>query len=373
MPDLPTLTRAVNDSAENEPSLPSAVLPFTSIIIPCRNEEKYIGACLDSVLANDFPKERLEVLVVDGMSCDKTRTIVERFVRTHPPIRLLDNPRQITPVALNIGIKAARGEIIVRLDAHAHYERDYVSRCVESLGRYEVENVGGVMKTLPREDALISRAIALGLSHGFGVGPSYFRIHSTKPRGVDTVFGGCYRKKIFERLGLFNEALARGQDMEFNLRLKAAGGRTLIVPDIVSNYYPPATTMKFISHTFRNGVWAIIPFLYSEIIPVSWRHLVPLAFVLSLVGSVVLSLAWPSYGGWLLAGIAGAYVAVNIIASVHVAVRERDIRYPFVMSFIFAILHLGYGLGSLWGLVKALGTVIANGGLKRTRQAARPC
>ena len=106
-----------------------------------------------------------------------------------------------------------------------------------------------------------------------------FRVHTDEPKWVDTVFGGCYRREVFDRVGLFNENLVRGQDMEFNLRLKKAGGKTLLVPDIVSYYYARSDIKSFWKHNFTNGVWAILPFLYSPIMPVSWRHLVPLIFV----------------------------------------------------------------------------------------------
>jgi len=202
-------------------------LPFVSVIIPCRNEEKYIGKCLDSLVKQDYPKDKLEVLVVDGMSEDKTREIIEEHIKKYSFIKLLKNPRKFTPFGLNIGIKEAQGAIIIRMDAHAAYEKDYISKCVKSLEKYKVDNVGGIMKTLPANSTLISKAIALSLSSPFGVGNAYFRIGSKEPREVDTVFGGCYRREIFEKIGYFNENLPRGQDMEFNLRLREFGGKIL--------------------------------------------------------------------------------------------------------------------------------------------------
>ena len=260
-------------------------LPFVSVIVPCRNEEKFIGRCLDSIIANDFPKDGLEVLVIDGMSEDGTRKIVEEYVQKYPSIRFLNNLKKNTPCALNIGIKNAKGELILWMSAHNHYENNYISRCVESLNKYGADNVGGIMKTLPQEDNFTGQTIAASLSHRFGVWNSYFRIHTNEPKWVDTVFGGCYRKEVFDRVGLFNENLVRGQDMEFNLRLKKAGGKTLLVPNIVSYYYARSDIKSFWKHNWTNGVWAILPFLYSPIMPVSWRHLVPLIFVTSLLGT----------------------------------------------------------------------------------------
>lgn len=331
-----------------------AVEAFVSIIVPCRNEEKFIGVCLDSIAAMDYPKGRLEVVVVDGMSEDRTREIVEGYARTYPFIKLLSNPKKITPVGLNIGIAGARGDILCWMSAHNRYEKDYISRSVESLRAYSADNVGGIIVTQPREETLIGRVIVACLSHPFGVGSSYFRVHTGEPKWVDTVFGGCYRREVFERVGLFNEALVRGQDMEFNLRLKKAGGRTLLVPDIVSYYYARSDIKSFLRHNWINGVWAMLPFAYSEIMPVSWRHLIPVVFVTSLLGSAVLGfLATPFW--WLCLAIIIIYGLVNLAASLHIAWRERDFRYLVFLPLVFGMLHVGYGLGSLWGVIRLLG------------------
>jgi len=151
------------------------------------------------------------------------------------------------------------------------------------------------MITLPAQDTLIGKAIAKSLSCRFGVGNSYFRTGTDKPKWVDTVFGGCYRKEIFSKVGLFNESLPRGQDMEFNLRLKRAGFKTLLVPNIVSYYYAKPDMKSFIKHNYINGVWAILPFKYSKIMPVSLRSLVPLFFVVSLLSSWILAIFLPFF------------------------------------------------------------------------------
>ena len=326
-----------------------------SIIVPCRNEGKFIRLCLDSIIANDYPHDCLEVLVVDGMSEDETHLIAEAYAKQFPFIWLLDNRKQITPAALNIGIRNAKGNVIVRIDAHARLKEDYISQCVRFLDRSGADNVGGIMVTLPREEDLIGKAIVSCLSHPFGVGNSYFRVHAREPKWVDTVFGGCYRREVFTRIGLFNEDLERGQDMEFNLRLKNAGGKILLVPDIVSYYHARSDLRSFWTHNWSNGVWAVLPFLYSPIMPVSWRHLVPLLFVISLIGSVVLGfLATPLM--WLFLLIGGAYSAATLAASFHIAWRDRDPRFLLLMPLMFSTLHIGYGLGSLWGVLKLLRT-----------------
>jgi glycosyltransferase involved in cell wall biosynthesis len=326
---------------------------LVSIIVPCRNEEKFIGNCLDSIIAQDYSKDSLEVLVVDGLSEDRTRTIVKSFADRYPYIKLLDNFKKITSAALNIGIATARGDIIVWLSAHNEYEKNYITRSVDSLVQYGADVVGGIIRTLPREQTFIGTGIVFSLSHRFGIGSSYFRIHINKPRYVDAVFGGCYRRDIFTRVGLFNEKLTRGQDMEFNLRLKKAGGQILLVPDIISKYYARSDLRSFLTHNWINGVWAILPFLYSTTMPVSWRHLVPLAFILGLISTALLSIVW-HFGLILFLSIVCMYSLANLIASLHIVIRERKIRYLLIMPIIFASLHISYGIGSLCGLFKVM-------------------
>jgi len=331
----------------------NSINPLVTIIIPCRNEEKFIGGCLDSIIANDYPKERLEVLAIDGMSEDGSQAVIESYSKTYPWIRLIKNPKKITPIALNKGILDSKGELILWMSAHNRYEKDYISRSVESLNKYGADNVGGIMTTLPRIDNFTGRAIAASLSHRFGVGNSYFRVMPKEPKWVDTVFGGCYRREVFDRVGLFNENLVRGQDMEFNLRLKKAGGKTLLVPDIVSYYYARSDLKSFWKHNWVNGVWAILPFLYSPIMPVSWRHLVPLVFVIGLLGSVLLGFAWAPFF-YLFLIILGSYGLANLGASFQIALEKRNLKYFVVMPFVFGALHFSYGLGSLYGFLRVL-------------------
>jgi glycosyltransferase involved in cell wall biosynthesis len=322
-----------------------------SVIIPCRNEVRFLDRCLDSILANECTGYDLDVLVIDGMSEDGTRDIVERYSRRDKRVRLLDNPGKITPCALNIGIANATGEILIRMDAHATYVNNYIEKCAKALVEHGADNVGGIMNALPQKDSLMGRAIVKCLSHPFGVGNSYFRIHENQPRWVDTVFGGCYRRDVFERVGLFNEQLVRGQDMEFNLRLKKAGGKILLFPDVASTYYARSDMLSFFKHNWGNGVWAVLPFLYSQIMPVCWRHLVPLAFVTALLVFSILALFIPLFALPFLS-LVSLYLVACLVVSIQIALKERDPRYLFMMPVVFAALHLVYGAGSLWGMMK---------------------
>ena len=324
---------------------------FVSIIIPCRDEENYIGSCLDSIIAQDFPKEKLEILVIDGMSKDGTRKIVKKYSEKYHFIKLLENPKKFTPFALNIGVKNARGKIIMRMDTHATYEKDYISKCLKYLKEYDVDNVGGIIKTLPTKNTFVAKAIANCLSHHFGVA-SGFRLGSREPKLVDTVFGGCYKREVFDKIGLFNENLIRSQDLEFNLRLKKAGGKILLVPEITAYYYPQSNLKDFLIHNFEDGIWATYPLKFVKI-PFSLRHYIPLLFVLSLIGTGFFGIFLPIFF-WLFLFIIGLYFFANLYFSTKIILGEKDFRYLFLMPIAFAVRHISYGLGSILGLVKLL-------------------
>jgi hypothetical protein len=259
---------------------------------------------------------------------------------------MLDNPDRITPCALNRAIVASRGEIIVRMDAHACVESDYVSGCVDLLERSGAHNVGGVVSGIAQSAGVFAGPILGALRHPFGVGNSRFRIGSKEDREVDTVFGGCWRREIFSRVGMFNERLAHTQDLEFNQRLRRAGGKIVLSPKLVSYYYTRSTLREFARHNFINGVWSMVPFAVTRGMPVRWRHLMPLAMVAGLAAAWAIDERF----GWM---VAGAYLAVNLAASAQVAFERRRWSYAALMPVVFACLHFGYGLGSVWGVAQA--------------------
>ena len=360
-------------------------LPIVSAIIPCRNEEKHIAKCLDSVVAQDYPKEKLEVLVVDGDSEDRTKEIVEGYVKKYSftrakrrveskkissspsslslressvknecslTIRLLENPKKITPSAMNLGIKNSKGEIIVKMDAHARYEKDYISKCVRYLKESGADNVGGVLKTVPGKATLWAKSIAFCLSHPFGAGNSYFRIGSKTPKWVDTVAFGCYKREIFEKIGLFNEDMAKIEDLELNWRLRKAGGKILLAPDITAFYYPSSENiLDFFWHNFTDGIWATYPLKFGIKIS-SPRHLIPLFFVLGLLGGFISALFF-FWAKVIFVLIFGIYLLLDLFFSLKAAIKE-DPRYLFSLPLTFFSRHFGYGLGSIWGLIKII-------------------
>lgn len=312
--------------------------------MPIRNEADFIARSLGSVLSQDYPKENLEILVIDGMSDDGTREIVARVRREHPSHRiyLLDNPQHIVPTALNIGIRQARGDIIIRVDGHCEIQPDYVRLCVELLKKTKADNVGGV-QCAAGEDC-ISRAIALATNSPFGVGGARFH-YADNPGWVDTVFLGAYQKEVFDKIGGFDEELVRNQDDEFNFRLMQAGGRIWLDPAIKTIYYSRSNFRKLWRQYFQYGYYKVRVMQKRKGVA-SWRHLVPGAFVAGLGVGGILSLAAGNPSWFLL--IAGPYAAANVIASLWSA--RKDWRVLPFLPVAFATLHLSYGLGFLWGL-----------------------
>jgi succinoglycan biosynthesis protein ExoA len=327
--------------------------PFVSIVIPCWNEAAHITGCLESVLANTYPKARMEVLVVDGLSTDGTREILQRHAAQHPFLRVLDNPGARKSAGLNRGIREAKGEIIIRMDAHAEYARDYVAKCVAHLQASGADNVGGIRRTQPGGPGVMARAIAVCVSHPFAAGNAHYRTGAESPRWVDTVFGGCYRREVFDRIGLFHEQLTRAQDREFNQRLRDAGGKILLVPDIECVYFARRTLRQYARWMFESGVWPFYAGRLSGRRIVTVRNFVPMLFVLALAGTAAASFLFP--WGWMsLAALLAVYGGATASFTVRTAVEQRDARLLLILPVVFAVTHVCYGAGSLYGLVKPI-------------------
>lgn len=328
-------------------------LPNVSVIVPCWNEERYIAKCLDSIIQGDYPKDKLEVLVVDGMSEDRTRDIIRQYSLQHQFVQLLDNPRRIIPAGMNLAISKARGLIIMKMDAHARYENDYIYRCVRSLHGYHADNVGGRFLVLPGNDGIMAKAIAMVMTHPFGSGRYYqWMSRCQGPTEVDTVSFGCFRKNLLDRLGLvFNENLMRGEDVDFNARLKKAGGRVLLVPDIVFYYYARPHLKAFVRHQFSSGFWGMYGAKFG--LPITLRGVLSTLFP-----SILLFLPLLSFLGnvFLLLFVLAIclYGILNLSLSFGVAIQERKMKYLLVMPLAFVAFHVSHGLGSLCGLVKRL-------------------
>ena len=321
--------------------------PHVSVIIPCRNEAKYIGACLDSLLANDYPKERLEILVGDGMSDDGTRGVIKRYADVHSFIHLFDNPRRVTPTALNLGVTRARGSAIVIMGAHAAYPANYISELVTWLQRSGADAVGGRCVARPGVETVGARAIATAVSHPFGVGNSHFRTGVAGPRWVDTVPFACYRRDVFDRVGLFDEELVRDQDDEFNQRILRHGGRLLLVPEVASEYFARESLGKLWRMFFQYGYFK--PLVVRKVRGVlTARQLAPGLFMATLVLAALLA-PWLGVARWLFTIALGGYAAAALFAAGAIA-RRTGWRVGLAASAVFPVLHASYGLGYLLGV-----------------------
>ena len=321
-----------------------ACRPYVSVILPCLNEARYIARCLDSVFANDYPSADFEVLVADGRSDDGTREILDEYARVHPSLRVLDNPQRITPCALNTAIRAARGEIIVRVDAHVLYPPTYIRQLVDALLETGVESVGGVIRTVPAAETAMAHAVAIGMSHPFGVGDSRFRIGSSVRRDVDHVPFFCCRRELFDRLGLFDEELVRNQDGEFSWRIRQSGGRIMLIPEISSTYFARDTLGKLARMMFQYGYFK--PLTITKIgRAVTARQFAPSALLLSLVLSAFAS-PWLGAARIAFAAIALAYVAAVLTAAGR-ALRDHPLRVALALVVTFPAMHFSYGYGFL--------------------------
>ncbi len=339
---------AAKDLALNRRSVGEASV---SVIIPCFNEERYIGPCLDSLLENKHQLDFLEILVVDGGSTDRTREIVSEYAERHPLIRLLDNPRKSPPAALNIGIRSAVSAVILRADAHSTYPSLYIQKCVDTLASHGADNVGGVIRTLPGRDSLVARAIAISISHPFGVGISWFRISTTKTRVVDTVPFGCFRAELFSRIGEFDEELSRNEDIDLNQRIRRAGGKIVLNPEISCDYYSRGTISEFLRHNFANGYLVTAPWGIGKGRG-SARHLVPLVSLIALTG-LALSTIWLLPMRSLVSSVLAAYAVMAVLVAIGSATRRRDPGLLFALPLAFATLHISYGVGSVCGALMA--------------------
>jgi len=327
-------------------------LPLVSIIIPCRNEKKFIARCLESVLENDYSKDKIEIFIVDGMSIDGTREIIKDYIQKYHFIKLIDNHKYIASSALNIGVRESKGIIIVRMDAHATYDKSYISKCVSYLEKYSADNVGGVISIIPRKNTFIGRGIAKAMSSILGTGGAKYKTGSKKFEEVDTVPFGCFRRNVFNRIGFFNENLKRSQDMDFNLRLRKVGGKIYLFSDVVSYYYVRSSLKDFFVHNFEDGIWAIYPLKFTKTF-FKLRHYAPLVFVFGLIITFFMGIFSKLFYYFFLFEIF-AYALIILCAAIKVSVDEKDGTYLFSLPVALATRHFAYGLGSIFGIIKLL-------------------
>lgn len=318
-----------------------------SVVMPVYNEEKYIDKCIQSLLMQDYPQNKMEWIFVDGMSSDDTVKILKSYANKYSDlIYVCNNPQKIVPYAMNIGIARSKGKYVIRLDAHADYAIDYISKCVFYLENTDAENVGGIAIT--KADGFTGKAIAKVLSSKFGVGNSQFRTNGNSGY-VDTVPFGAFRREVFRKYGGYDERLVRNQDNEMNFRIRKNGGKIYLSNDILLSYYCRDSIKGITQMAFKNGIWNVIT---MKLCPGSMgaRHFIPLAFVVSIVAFTILGLFHWIF--WL--GLAAELFMYFSLDAVYSMKLKTTLPEMFMLLILFPIFHISYGLGSFVGIYKLI-------------------
>lgn len=318
--------------------------PFASVVVPCRNESGHIEKCLKNILAQQSVHGGFEVIVADGRSEDGTRDLVSKIAEGDSRVRLIDNPGLIASTGLNAAIRAAKGRIIVRMDAHTEYSDDYINRCAALLHRTGADNVGGPART--KGETYMERAVRSAFHCPLVVGGA--RFHNVDFEGyVDTVAYGCWPRQTFDQFGLFDEELVRNQDDEFNLRILRGGGRIWQSPDVKSWYHPRKTLGALWTQYAQYGYWKV-RVIQKHHLPASWRHIVPAGFLLTFAATGALSLV-SKMALTLFALVSISYTLVVLAASIWSCFIGGWSSLP-VLPVVVACFQLGYGYGFLSGL-----------------------
>lgn len=314
---------------------------IVSVVMPVYNESAFIDRCMTSLMNQTYPRDKVEWILVDGMSTDDTVEKLKKYTN-RADLHILKNEKRLVTYALNLGIQSACGKYIIRMDAHAEYAPDYIEKCVYYLENTDAENVGGIATT--KGEGFIGEANAEILSSKFGVGNSNFRTES-KSGYVDTVPFGAFRREIFDKVGLFNPELPRSEDNDFNSRIRANGGKVYLASDIHFTYYCRNTAKGLLNQAIKNGN-ALFLTLRKNPKAMSLRHYIPFMFVLSLVVLPIVSIFFPVVW-WVLVAESGAYFILDLIFSLK-GRKKSYFAYKFVMYPLF---HISYGIGSLLGLL----------------------
>lgn len=323
------------------------ILPFVSVLMPVRNEEKFIGRSLGAVLAQDYPLDRMEIIVADGMSNDMTRQVFDHLALGRNNISLIDNPEKIVATGLNRAMEVSRGEIIVRVDGHCEIASDYVSKCVSHLMQSKVAGVGGPMETIGETPA--AQTIALAMSSPFGVGGSAFRTVKNRDMFVETVPFPAYWRKDILIAGQFDEELVRNQDDEYNYRLISLGKKLLLASDVHSRYYSRSSIRSLWHQYFQYGFYKV-RVMQKHPRQMRLRQFVPALLIAGLVGSAVIAMIFPAL--WLFPfTVLGSYLVVNLLISILTASRYGW-QHLSLLPITFSILHFSYGAGFWTGMFR---------------------
>ncbi|MCK5306112.1 MAG: glycosyltransferase family 2 protein [Candidatus Omnitrophica bacterium] len=316
-----------------------------SIIMPCYNEVQHIAKCMESIVANDFPKNKLEVLIYDGGSTDSTLNILKEYTQKYSFIHVKSNNRKIQAAAMNLGIKEAQGDIVIRMDAHTVYEKDYISQAVKLLNETSAVNVGGPQAG--QGNSYFTNSLVMALSNAFISGNAVYRSDKNVQQYVDTVYLGAWHKKDLEAIGGFDESFMVNEDYELNYRLRKKSGQILFSPKIKSTYYARSSLFKLIKQYFRYGFWKAKT-LKKHPASLKIRQMAAPLFILTLFFSIAFTFCQNYYLLWLLSG---CYVIVFVLLS-RSSLNMKNIKYVPAVFFIALFIHLSWGVGFFAGLIR---------------------
>jgi len=320
-------------------------LPMVSVVVPMYNELGYIERCLDSLLAQDYPGE-YEVLVVDGRSHDGSERVVREYAKRHPKVRVVDNPQRRRPHAMNLGVRNARGDVVMFLGAHSESPPNLISLAVRTLQETGAECVGGTIETVG--EGFVGKAVAAAVGHPLGVGGSKYR-YSKKAQYVDTMGYGVYWKEVLEKVGLFDEDLDTSEDYELNYRIRKSGGRIFLNPEMRPRYYARTSLRALFKQYFKYG-WDKVKVVRKHPGAFLWRYRIPPLFVVA-AGLVIILAPFSTWARYALVLGGGAYILALVGASLIFGIRRRA-PYALVLPLAFACMHFGFGIGFLAGKLK---------------------
>jgi succinoglycan biosynthesis protein ExoA len=330
-------------------------MPSVSIIIPCFNEQTTICKLLAAIYEQTFPRLDLEVIVADGMSTDGTRAEIASYSDSHPDLHIavVDNIKRNIPAGLNCALKGAKGEIIIRLDAHSMPRPDYVERCVADLEAGLGDNVGGAWEIYPGAATWMAQSIAVAAAHPLGVGDALYR-HAGKPALVDTVPFGAFKRELLALIGFFDEKLLTNEDYEFNARIRKSGGKVWLDPSIRSVYFARASLTELARQYFRYGFWKW-RMLRSYPDTLLWRQALPPLFVLSLLGLGIMGIFLPPF--WILLGAEIIiYTFILTAAGTLAAIKQKKSFLVMGLPMAISVMHISWGAGFLWSIIKRVFT-----------------
>jgi len=335
------------ESYSVDQSKTSPRLPFVSVVMPVRNEADWIVRSVSAVLTQDYPRELMEIIVADGQSIDGTREKIQALSAEDSRVRLIDNPGKIAPTGLNACLRVAKGEVVIRVDGHCEIESDYASRCVQHLRVAKVQVVGGPLDTIG--ETQLARTVAIAMSSPFGVGNSSFRTRKNATMLTDTVAFPAYTRAAIDDAGPFDEELVRNQDDEYHFRLRKRGAKILLASDVRARYYARSSFRSLWNQFFQYGYWKV-RVMQKHALQMSVRHFVTPIFALTLITTAVLA-PFNSVMRALFWATVSSYAIANLAASL-IAAKAKGWPHVKKLPLTFAILHLGYGIGFLKGIVR---------------------